>query len=295
MAIIGASRPFYAIYRKVGNTVQYYNGGVMGALVNFDINLQANNTNNDFYADNKVQETQKNKLSYGTIKMNTDDLLQEVSKAILGLKEQALTSITGITDADAKELIFDNDQDTPYLGIGMIQKKQKDGKTLWRAIVLTKVSFDVPNDAAETEGESINWQTPELSGTVMRDDTAKEMWKREATFTTEAQAIAYLRHVLNVAASTNANLASITIGTLTLTPTFSAATTTYTASTTNVGDVLTVEAQNSGADVFIEVNGEAVDNGDEIPWESGENEVEITVTAEDGTTTKTYTVTVTKS
>lgn len=295
MANIGASRPYYAKYRKVGNNVQYFGGGLMGKLVNFNVEMQANDNNNDFYADNAVAETQRGKFSSGTLTVSPDDLSQEVSKDIVGVKEEALTDVPGITDPDAKELVYDDDLTTPYLGIGMVQKKQVNNITKWRAVVLTKVMFDVPPEAAETEGESINWQVPELSGTIMRDDSAKHRWKREATFTTEEQAIAYLRYVLNIPASTNAKLNTIEIGSLTLTPTFDPDTTSYTASTTNAADVISVEPQKDSATIVITANEEDVENGDEIPWDTGSNTVEIEVTAEDGTTTKTYTVTVTKS
>lgn len=295
MANIGASRPYYAKYRKVGNNVQYFGGGLMGKLVNFNVEMQANDNNNDFYADNAVAETQRGKFSSGTLTVSPDDLSQQVSKDIIGVKEQALTDVPGITDPDAKELVYDDDLTTPYLGIGMVQKKQVNNITKWRAVILTKVMFDVPPEAAETEGESINWQVPELSGTIMRDDSAKHRWKREATFTTEEQADIYIRHVLNIPASTNAKLNSIEIGDLTLTPAFDPDVTTYTAATTNPADVIAVAAQKDSATIVITANEEDVENGDEIPWNTGSNTVEIEVTAEDGTTTKTYTVTVTKS
>ena len=35
-------------------------------------------------------------------------------------------------------------------------------------------------------------------GTIMRDDSETHMWKRESTFTTEAQAEAYIKHRLNI-------------------------------------------------------------------------------------------------
>lgn len=296
MANIGASRPYYAKYRKVGNNVQYFGGGLMGKLVNFNVEMQANDNNNDFYADNAIAETQRGKFSSGTLTVSPDDLSQEVSKDILGVSEQELPEdIPGITDTDVKELVYDDDLDAPYLGIGMVQKKQVNNVTKWRAIILAKVMFDVPPEAAETEGESINWQVPELSGTIMRDDSAKHRWKREATFTTEEQAMAYIRYMLNIPTSTNAKAHSISIGSLVLTPTFSPDTTTYTATTTNVADIIEVESQHELATIVIEVNEEEVENGDEIPWETGSNTVEITITAEDGTTTKTYTITVTKS
>ena len=41
---------------------------------------------------------------------------------------------------------------------------------------------------------------PEISGTIMRDDSAKHAWKKEATFTSEAQAEAYIKARLGITA-----------------------------------------------------------------------------------------------
>lgn len=292
MAIIGASKPMFAIYHKSGSAVSYSDGGVLGKLVEFNIELESSN-NNDFYADNAVAETQRNKFSSGSITIQTDDLRHDASKAILGLKEVTLSSIPGITGS-VKELVFDDDQNTPYLGIGMIQKKQIDNMNKWRAIVLKKVSFSVPADAATTEGEEIDWQTPELSGTIMRDDSAKHEWKCEATFDTEAEAIAYIRYKLSISASSNANLAALTIVGVELTPEFAAATTSYTATTGDASDIILASAEDVEATVAIEVNDEPIEAGTQATWETGENELAVTVTAASGAT-KTYTVTVTKT
>lgn len=293
MAIIGASKPMFAKYAASGNVVSYADGGVMGKLVEFNIELESTN-NNDFYADNGIAETQRNKFSSGTLTVQTDDLRHDVSKVLLGLKEVTLSSIPGIT-GDVKELVYDDDQNTPYLGIGMIQKKQIDNIEKWRAIVLKKVMFSIPADAATTEGETIDWQVPELSGTIMRDDSEKHAWKCEATFATEAEAAAYIRYKLSITASTNAKLAELRLGSLVLSPTFDPETDTYTASTTNATNSVTASAEDVGAEAVITANGTEIESGDSVTWEAGENTVEIVVTAADGTTTKTYTVTVTKS
>lgn len=293
MAIIGASKPMFAKYTASGSTVGYSEGGVMGKLVEFNIELESTN-NNDFYADNGIAETQRNKFSSGTLTMQTDDLRHDISKVLLGLKEVTLSSIPGIV-GDVKELVYDDDQNTPYLGIGMIQKKQIDNIEKWRAVVLHKVMFSVPADAATTEGDSIDWQVPELSGTIMRDDSEKHAWKSEATFATEAEAAAYIRYKLDIAASTNAFLAELRLGSLVLSPTFDKTVLSYTAATTNATNSVTASAEDIGAEVVIEANGVEIESGDSVTWETGENTVEITVTAADGTTTKTYEITVTKS
>ena len=199
MATIGLSKPYYAVYSNTGTAVTYASGAVMGKATEANIEIETTDDNN-LYGDNAIAETDR-QFTGGTLTLSTDELSQEVSKAILGLKEQALAEITGITDEDVKELIYDDTQVTPYLGVGFIVKKIVGGVTKWRGIVLTKVMFSIPADAATTQGESIEWQVPELTATIMRDDSATHMWKREATFTTEAQAEVYIKDRLGINAA----------------------------------------------------------------------------------------------
>lgn len=196
MATIGLSKPYYGIYSASGTTVSYTGGAVMGKATEANIEIDTTEDNN-LYGDNAIAEADRS-FAGGTLTLSTTDLSQEVSKAILGLKETAITGIEGVTDTSVKELIYDDDQSTPYLGVGFIIKKKVNGAYRWRAVVLTKVMFSVPADAATTQGESIEWQTPELSATIMRDDSATHMWKREATFTTEVQADAYIKARLGI-------------------------------------------------------------------------------------------------
>ncbi len=196
MATIGVSKPYYAVYGVTGNVVSYSNGGKLGKLTEVNLEIETSEDNN-LYADNAIAETDRT-FSNGSLTLTPDDLSQEVSKAILGLKEEAVGTIEGIQDTEVKELIYDDTQVTPYLGIGFIVKKRKGGLDRWRAVVLTKCMFAVPSDAATTQGDSIEWQVPELSATVMRDDSENHMWKREAVFTTEAQAEVYIKNRLNI-------------------------------------------------------------------------------------------------
>lgn len=196
MATIGLSKPYYAIYAEAGGVVSYSDGAVMGKATEANISIETTGDNN-LYGDNGLAETDR-RFANGTLTLSTTDLSQEVSKAILGLTEQAITGIDGVTDTSVKELVYDDTQVTPYLGVGFIIKKKVNGAYKWRGVVLPKVMFSVPEDAATTQGESIEWQTPELTGTIMRDDSPTHMWKREATFTTEAQAEAYIKNRLSI-------------------------------------------------------------------------------------------------
>ena len=110
-----------------------------------------------------------------------------------------------------------------------------------------------------------------------------------------------VQQVAAPAASTNAALADLRIGGLTLSPAFAADTLTgYTATTTNATN--TVTAIPADANATIEITNEgtseeevAVVNGRAVTWETGANTLTVKVTAENGTTTQSYVVTVTKS
>ena len=90
----------------------------------------------------------------------------------------------------------------------------------------------------------------------------------------------------------NVNLFALTIGSISLDPTFAAGTTVYTAETSNATNAITATAADENAGVAITVNGDSLTNGSSATWEDGENTVVVTVT--NGGSSKTYTVTVTK-
>lgn len=90
-----------------------------------------------------------------------------------------------------------------------------------------------------------------------------------------------------------ASLSALAIGALTLSPAFAPDKLTYTAATTNATNKITATPEKTGAKVEIKNGSTVVTNGSSITWAAGVNVVTIKVTH--GTTTQTYTVTVTKS
>ncbi|MBL8096565.1 MAG: cadherin-like beta sandwich domain-containing protein [Anaerolineales bacterium] len=100
------------------------------------------------------------------------------------------------------------------------------------------------------------------------------------------------------AASADADLTNLALSAGTLTPSFAAATTSYTATVANGVTSLTVTPTASDANATITVNGTTVASGaasGAIALSVGANTITTVVTAEDGTTTKTYTVTLTRA
>ena len=90
----------------------------------------------------------------------------------------------------------------------------------------------------------------------------------------------------------DATLSALSIGNLSLTPSFEPDTTSYTTTTSNATNTITAIANDENAEVVIEVGGSEIESGSSASWQTGENIVTITVTNED--VSKVYTVTVTK-
>ncbi|MGV7116504.1 cadherin-like beta sandwich domain-containing protein [Paenibacillus kyungheensis] len=100
------------------------------------------------------------------------------------------------------------------------------------------------------------------------------------------------------AASTNANLSALSLSAGTLSPAFASGTTSYTASVGNATASLTVTPTVADSTASVKVNGVTVTSGNAsgaIPLNVGSNTITTVVTAQDGTTTKTYTITVTRA
>jgi len=100
------------------------------------------------------------------------------------------------------------------------------------------------------------------------------------------------------AASSNANLSAFKISNGTLTPAFATGTITYTASVVNGVASMTVIPTAADVTATITVDGTAVTSGSAsgaIALAVGSNTITTVVTAQDGTTTKTYTLTVTRA
>lgn len=91
-------------------------------------------------------------------------------------------------------------------------------------------------------------------------------------------------------------LATLSIGSLSLSPAFDPGTTSYTAATTGTSAKVTATAADAADSVTITVNGEAIANGGTATWNAGANTVAVAVQDNSGTGgVAVYTVTVTKS
>lgn len=196
MAIKGLTTPVFADYNFNGAVVSYTNGFVCGSAIEYGVEIETSD-NNPLFGDDRIIENDYGTFNTGTLTLNTSDLTQTDSKRLLGLKEvQVQVGETSVT-----ELVVDDDAKATPKGFGIIETHQINDVDKYRAVILCKVAMGIPSEAATTKGESIEWQTKEIEGTINRADQAsgnyKHAWKREAWFDTHDDAMAYLRTMLN--------------------------------------------------------------------------------------------------
>ena len=99
------------------------------------------------------------------------------------------------------------------------------------------------------------------------------------------------------APSAVSTLSTLTLSSGTLSPVFASGTTGYTASVTNATTFITIRPTVTDATATIKVNGDTVASGSNssaLPLEVGPNTITVVGTAQDGTSTSTYTLVVTR-
>lgn len=192
---IGFSEPYVAIYSHEGTTVSYANGQKMARGVSANL-TSSSNSSSKFYADNVEAESAAGKFTGGTLALTVDGLALEADKLMRGLP--VATSLT--VGSDTVQVYADNDDaDTPYVGVGYIEKWQFEGVQSYRPVVIYKCKLATPDEGAQTETETTDWQTQNLTFDVVRSDKAKRDWRlRGEHQETEAAALAVIKQVLNI-------------------------------------------------------------------------------------------------
>ncbi len=184
----GFSKPYVALYEESGGTISYTSGQKLARGVNVSIDPESAD-DNIFYADNITAETDAGKFTGGTVTLTVDGLHTSTRKLIFGLPTADASGWTA----------FGDNMEIPYVGIGYIARQQSDGVVTYVPTVLAKCRFNLPEDAAATQEEEIDWQTQSLEAVILRDDSANHNWKFIGDdFDTEADAEAALKAKLGI-------------------------------------------------------------------------------------------------
>lgn len=184
----GFSKPYVAKYSNSGTTVTYSSGQVLARGVSVSVSPETSDDNN-FYADNTIAETEAGVFTGGEVSLTVDGLLPAAEKLIMGLPEAGQDGFVPYGD----------DQVIPFCGVGFIVRNQSDGAVSYQAVVFPKVVFQIPGLDANTQEDTIDWQTQELTATILRADDAKRNWKYVgASKDTEALAEADLKTFFSI-------------------------------------------------------------------------------------------------
>lgn len=283
MATIGLDKLYYAkITEDASGNETYGNPQPLAKAMQADLSVELAEAT--LYADDSLSEVVK-EFKSGTLSLGVDDLPKTVVEDLTGAK----------VDNNGVVVSCSEDGGDP-VAVGFRAKKAN-GK--YRYFWLYRVKFATPSTNLQTKGDSITFSTPTIEGTVQRrnkiDEEGKHPWKAEVTegeTGVPASVITNWYQSVYEPSYSGAFLTTLSIGNLALTPAFAQNVTNYTCETTNATNTITATPA-TGCSVAITVNDTAIESGDSVTWETGENTVVAVVTR--GTASRTYTVTVTKS
>ena len=166
----GFSKPYVALYGNTGTTLNYTDGRLLARGVSASASIETS-TDNDFYADNILAESAPASFTSGDLTLTVDGLFVDAERMIMGLPAAAANGFTAYGD----------DQAIPFVGVGFIVRHQSAGEITYQAMIFPKVQFELISTEANTQEETIDWQTQELTAAIKRADDAARNWKQVGT------------------------------------------------------------------------------------------------------------------
>jgi phi13 family phage major tail protein len=173
-----------------------YNAGMVACEM-IGANLSITRNSNPLYADDTISEDD-NSITAMSLEVTGNDLTEAVRCYMLGLKK--VTTGSGDTAVDT---YYDTDTAAPYVGFGYIRVKTLKGVKSYEGIWIYKAMFAEENENSATKGESIEWQTPTITGRaagLMLNNVNYISFRKRALFTTFADAQTWLRTQANITA-----------------------------------------------------------------------------------------------
>lgn len=178
MARIGLNNFRYGILTEAQDGTATYGAATKPAKA-VSCNVSISNNDASLYADDALAESDTSFQS-GTVTMGIDDDDLQTMATLLGHTYNAETNT-----------ITRNVNDTaPYVGLGRVIVKVVGGVTKYKVEFLNKVKFGEPSQEDTTKGESVEFATTEIEGTI--SSLANGDWSTAQTFDTKTAAITFL-------------------------------------------------------------------------------------------------------
>lgn len=187
MAAIGMYGVYYALATLVDGEVSGY-GGVqtMGKAISAEFTPNEA-SDNPLYANNAVAENDTNAGSGGTLNLTLDRLKPAAVADLYGL---TLTTLS----TDSSGFDYSGNETSAPVGVAFIRQHQEDNnRNIHEVVLFRRVTFGQPTENAQTMGESIEWQTPEISGVVYgKEGDGTNPWMQRYRFATQQDAIDWI-------------------------------------------------------------------------------------------------------
>ena len=183
MAKIGLSYIRYSKLTEAQDGTPTYDGSkTLGKAVSCSSSITNNSAT--LYADDTLAESDTS-FQNGTLTLGTDDERDEIFADLLGHEA-----------GENGEVVCNANDIAPWVGVGRVVMKIVDNVRYYKAIVLLKVKFGQPSDDENTKGESVEFATSSIEGTIAT--LANGNWRKSQTFATKAEAIAYIDGIFAV-------------------------------------------------------------------------------------------------
>ena len=178
MAKIGLNNFKYSVLDETEN----YNGAKsLGKAI--DCKVAIENYSAELYADDTLAESDYS-FKKGTVTLTIDEDDDTVFAELLGHS----------VDEETQEMIRKDTDVAPYVGVGRILTKVVNGVPKYKVEFLPKVKFSEPAQEEATKGDSIEFKTPVIEGTVAK--LSDGTWSRTKTFTSKEEAITFLNGLM---------------------------------------------------------------------------------------------------
>ena len=180
MARIGLK---YFRYGILNEETEKYGGSLqLGKAIDCKVSLDLNSA--ELYADDGIAESDYSvKKGTVTITVDEDD-------------DTTISNLTGHELSQDGEIIRKDGDVAPYVGFGRIITKVVNGEYKYKVEFLNKVKFKDALPDEKTKGESVEFTTTSLEGTVLK--LSDGTWSKTKTFNTYNDAITYLESLLAV-------------------------------------------------------------------------------------------------
>lgn len=181
MALIGLNNFWYSKLTEAQDGTPTYDGAKsFGKAVSCSVSISNNSAS--LYADDALAESDTSFQS-GKVTLGVDDD-----------REATFADILGHEITEDGEVTYNSTDTAPWVALARIVVKMVNNVRLYKALIIYKVKFADPSEEEKTKGESLEFATPSIEGTIAA--LANGDWKTAKTFSTKAEALAFIQSVL---------------------------------------------------------------------------------------------------